>query len=77
MLSYMAKTKPTKPETQPTTGRAPVLNLRLGHEREAAIAEFIAAQKVPPDKTAVVLAAVDKFLEEEGLWQPKEPAKKQ
>ena len=69
MLLGMSKKK-SQPEQPLPTGRSPVLNVRLGHEREAAIAAFIASQKVPPDKTAVVLAAVDKFLTEEGLWPP-------
>jgi hypothetical protein len=69
-MMHMAKTKKTPTEQPQPTGRAPVLNLRLGHEREAAIATFIARQKVKPDKTAFVLAAVDKMLEEEGLWPP-------
>lgn len=72
MFSGMAKSKKSPVEQQQPTGRAPVLNLRLGHELEAAVAAFIGRQKVKPDKTAVVLAAVEKFMTEEGLWPPKE-----
>lgn len=75
-LRDMAK-KPTKPaKPQPATGRSPVVNVRLGHDRERALAIFIAAQKVPPDKTAVILAALDKFLAAENLWPPEHPTEK-
>lgn len=73
MLSGMAKSKKSPAEQNQPAGRAPVLNLRLGHELEAAVAVFIARQKVKPDKTAVVLAAVEKFMAEEGLWPPPKP----
>ena len=73
MIGHMDK--PNKPQAAksdvPTAKyRGPVLNLRLGAEREAAVAAFIAAQKVPPDKSAVVLAALDAFLRDEGFWPP-------
>lgn len=77
MLSDMAK-KPNKPAIpQPAPGRSPVINLRLGHDLERALAMFIAAQKVPPDKTAVIVAAVQKFLEAENLWPPKHPTEEE
>ena len=77
MLSCMAKKQPKPAQTQPATGRSPVVNVRLGHERERSLAIFIAAQKVPPDKTAVILAALDKFLQAENLLPPKRPAEGQ
>lgn len=67
--SVMAKNKKaqneqSKPEE---VARSPVITIRLGHEREAALAKFIAAQLVPPEKTATILKALDRFLEQEGF----------
>ncbi len=67
MLEVMAK-KPKHEQPKLPAGRSPVITIRLGHEREAAVAVFIEKQKVKPEKTAVILAALDKFLAEEGLW---------
>lgn len=67
MISVMDK--PNRSRTsKPLPVRTPVINIRLGQEREAAVAAFIAAQKVPPDKTAVILKALEVFLEQEGFW---------
>lgn len=50
--------------------RGPAFTIRFGPERDAAIQRYIDLQEVQPDKTAVVLKAVDKFLAEKGLWPP-------
>jgi hypothetical protein len=64
MIATMKRTKKdTEKTVKPAKARSPVLNLRLGEERERRIANFIASQVVPPDKTAVVLKALDDFLD--------------
>lgn len=68
MIANMSKQpkKVGKPK-EPT----PVLYLRLTPEHDAAIQEYIARQKAKPDRQAVGLAALEAFLEAEGLWPPK------
>lgn len=70
MLDLMSKPKKSKPSRD----RGPVLFLRLPEETEAAILAYIAAQDVPPDKTAVGLAAIHEFLAKRGFWPPKRGA---
>lgn len=70
MIDGMSKPKKTD-RTQPAEGRGPVYNLRLSHDLSAALTAFVNAQKVPPDKSQVLLKALEKFLEEDGFWPPK------
>jgi hypothetical protein len=50
--------------------RTTVLTVRLGRVREARMAHFIASQLVEPDKTAVVLKALDEFFDKIGVPNP-------
>ncbi len=70
MIPSMAKHKQPAPPPKP---RTPVLNLRLGHDLESRLAKWMAKQRVEPDKTAVVLTALDEFLEREGFPSESEP----
>jgi hypothetical protein len=54
----------------PQVDRGKVFNIRLGEDLETAVANYIALQEVPPDKTGVILTALRKFLAEKGLYPP-------
>jgi len=62
MNTCMSKPKPSAPVTD-KKDRGKVFNIRLGDDRDARLAEWIAAQTVEPDRTAVILKAIDFFLE--------------
>lgn len=70
----MSKDKPkrTKPVTgtakKPKAEKPPVLYLRLTPAHEEALEKYIQRQKAKPDRQAVGLAAIEAFLEQEGLW---------
>jgi hypothetical protein len=68
MMSGMSKPKKID---KPAKSRGTVFNIRLGLEREATLAEYIALQDVAPDKSAVILKAFDEFMAKRGL-PPKE-----
>lgn len=68
MMPDMSAPKKKKPDAP--KGRGSVFNLRLGPEREAVLNRYIAMQDVPPEKTAVLLRAFEKFMAEKGLWPP-------
>jgi hypothetical protein len=70
-MSVMSKQRPKKPGAK---DRGPVLYLRLDEELEAALQAFIAAQTVPPDRTAVGLKALQDLLQKHGHWPPPKPA---
>jgi hypothetical protein len=71
MIPGMSKQK--KPaQAAPTQPRSPVITLRLGHGREKRLAEWMAKQRVKPEKTAMLLQAFDEFLDREGIT-PAEP----
>jgi hypothetical protein len=75
MMTGMSKPKKTdKPAAEKPVqkGRGTVFNIRLGHEREALLAEYIALQDVAPDKSAVILKAFDEFMARRGLPKSKE-----
>jgi hypothetical protein len=79
MMSGMSKPKKAtaKPaaEKPAPESRGPVYNLRLSHAHASALAAFVNAQKVPPDRSQVFLKALEKFLAEDGFWPwPKEDA---
>lgn len=46
--------------------------INLGEDRMLVIQQYIRRLKVPVKPAAVVIAAVEQFLAEEGLWPPKE-----
>lgn len=48
--------------------KSPVLYLRLTESHERALDEYIRRQKAKPDRQAVGLAALESFLQQEGLW---------
>ena len=66
MLAAMKK----KTEKPAAKSRGKVFNVRLGDALEKAVVTYIESQEVPPDKTAVILTALRKFLAEKGLWPP-------
>jgi biopolymer transport protein ExbD len=49
--------------------------LRIDADTDAALASYISKQQVPPERTAVTLAALRKFLREQGDYPPPKPAK--
>jgi hypothetical protein len=66
IIKRMSKQK--KPaQAAPTQPRSPVITLRLGHGRERQIAEWMAKQRVKPEKTTLLLQAFDEFMEREGI----------
>jgi hypothetical protein len=70
MIASMSKhpgKKAAKPK-EPT----PTIYLRLTAAHEAAVQVYINRQKAKPDRQAVGLAALEHFLEAEGLWPPKD-----
>lgn len=69
-MSVMSKQRPKKAGSK---DRGPVLYLRLDDAHEAALQSFIAAQPVPPDRTAVGLKALEELLAKHGHWPPKKP----
>ena len=67
------KAKPvTKTQKKPAADKLPVLYVRLTPAHDAALDDFIQRQKAKPDRQAVGLAALESFLEQEGLWPPGE-----
>ena len=70
----MSKQKPNKTKAmtttqkKPKTDKPPVLYVRLTHAHEEALDKYIQRQKAKPDRQAVGLAALEMFLEQEGLW---------
>lgn len=66
----MSTPKKKKDAAPVAKSRGTTFSLRLGPDREAALARFIESQEVPPEKTAVILRALDKFLAEKGLLPP-------
>ncbi len=72
MLSGMAKSKKNPPEPTTPKGRSQVYNVRLGHDLDASIAAYLASQEVPPDKSAVIVAAVRDFMKARGFYPPPE-----
>lgn len=57
-----------KPAKKP---RGPVVFISLDDDTEAALQSFIAAQPVSPDRAAVGLTALRRFLSEHGHFPPK------
>lgn len=69
MLAVMAKPKKVVADT-----KQPVLHMRMPEFLEEALQAFIADQRVPPDRTAVGLTALEEFLRKEGyLPDPPKP----
>ena len=66
-MSVMSKQKKPKP-AEPA--RSPVLTVRLGRLREARMIHFLSSQLVEPDKTAVVLKALDEFFDKVKVPNP-------
>lgn len=54
----------------PPADKAPVLYIRLSPPLDAALAAYIDRQKAKPDRQAVGVAALEAFLQSEGLWPP-------
>ena len=73
MIASMGKQKPQKPDPDP--GKPPPLFVRIDRPLHEAIQAFIAAQEVPPDRTAVVVTALQQFLARHGLWPAAKPGK--
>lgn len=69
MLAVMSK--PKKPVAE---SKNPVLHMRMPDFLEQALQAFIADQRVPPDRTAVGLTALEEFLRKEGYLT--DPSKK-
>lgn len=57
------KKKPNQPKRVPNPN---AVFVRLDDETGAALAKFVAAQKVPPERTAVIVIALRQFLAAEG-----------
>jgi hypothetical protein len=57
-----------KPDDEPTPPRPPsrTLTIRVPAELNARLEQFLAAQRVAPTETSVVLAALSDWLEREG-----------
>lgn len=68
----MSKQKPG-PKTNKTPPRRHVLYIQLTPELDAALVRFIAAQRIPPDRSSVGHAAVEELLTREGFWPPPHP----
>lgn len=70
----MGKKKPNQAKPVAATTKKPkaekqsVLYIRTSPEHEAALDAYIQRQKAKPDRQAVGLAALEQFLEQEGLW---------
>ena len=62
MVAVMGKQRKTKA----VEARGPVLFVRMPDYLEAALQSFIAAQIVPPDRTAVAVAALEDFFRKHG-----------
>lgn len=73
-MAVMSKPKKST-AAQDKKDRPPAFSLRLGDERDARIAYFIAAQTVEPDKSAVILKAIDHFLDSQGVPKVVPPVK--
>jgi hypothetical protein len=77
-MSVMSKSRPPgrprKTEQPAPDAKVPILYLRLPAELEAALQQFIAAQRIKPDRTAVGLTALEELLAKEGFWPPGSPA---
>jgi hypothetical protein len=67
----MLGTMPPKKRKPDRVGRAPknpgMLLLRLDEDTVAALTAYLASLEVPPERTAVGLAALRKFLAERGF----------
>jgi len=67
MATPKKKTTADTSKPKPSKDRGPVLYLRLSDDDEAALTGYIAAQEVPPDRTAVGLTALRQFLGRHGF----------
>jgi len=72
--SKKSATPADKDPSKATKGKTGVLFIRISKEVEDAIQSFQSAQRVTPDRTAVVMTAILEFLEKEGHWPPKKPS---
>lgn len=69
MLAVMSKKKPGRPKSSlPTKDK--ILAMRLAPDLEESLTAYIAAQKFPPDRTAVGTRALIDFLRSEGFYPP-------
>lgn len=74
----MSKQKPKQAKAVTATtpkakaDKPPVLYLRITPAHETALEAYITRQKAKPDRQAVGVAALELFLQQEGLWPPDE-----
>ena len=68
MVSTTSKLRKSKLGTP--KARGPVLFLRMPDYLEAALQAFIDAQLVPPDRTAVAVAALEGYFRKHGYLPP-------
>jgi hypothetical protein len=62
--------KRKKPGRPPGRKTSATVYARVDPELEGAIDAYIQAQRVQPTQTAVVIVALQEFLEKEGFWPP-------
>ena len=62
--------EPTPPTPPGKKSRGPVLFIQLTDEENGYLLDFIQAQTVEPDRSAVGKKALKKFLRELGYWPP-------
>ncbi len=70
MMDCMAKS-PKAPKASGGKPKGPTLFIRMTQAHENALAAFIAAQAVSPERPAVGLKALEEFLAKHGYWPPK------
>lgn len=68
-MAVMSKAKDTKPDPK----RRHTVFVTLDDDTEAALEKFRGDQVVPPDRAAVTLKGLQKFLEEQGYFKPPAP----
>ena len=69
MIASMGKKKPEKSSRE--AAKPPPLFVRIDWPLHDAVQAFIESQPAPPDRTAVVVAALREFLAKHGHWPPK------
>lgn len=75
MLSAMAKTPKKTKATKPADDKPAGIYFRPDPDTDAALASFIFRQVVEPSAGAVALTAMRYFLQAQGDYPPKKPAK--
>lgn len=68
-MASMSTPKKKKSDAPAAKSRGTVFNLRVGR-LEPLLDAYVNAQDVPPDKTAVIYKALERFLAERGYTLP-------